>query len=341
MKTPSRPLVIAPAAALLLFVVACVLPPALGWIGGSFPGFLVLENRVVASVGLERWPATQGGEIFQHEIVAIDGAAVASADALLGAIRELPPGTPVHYTLRRGDRELERTLPTRRFGVADFALLFGLYLVNGLAMGATALYLLTRRSAAARAAAPLLFVGALWGLTAIDLYGPYRLFRLHALCEVLLFPAALHMALAFPAPFALARERGWLTAAPYAFAAGLALAYQVGLQSPASYVSAHLLATNLLGVALLVLLASQLLRCAWPPSPQARRQLAVLAGGALVAIVLPACLTAAELHTGGRMPQNAVAFTAFLLPLSVGWAASRDELARGAVRREDPGGGGG
>jgi hypothetical protein len=322
-----RHLVTGLAALLLLFVVTSVLPPARTWIDHSFPGFLLLENRVVASVGLERWPATRGGELFQREIVALDGAPVADAETLLATVRALPPGTPVRYTLRHGDRTFERVIPTQRFLAADFALLFGLYLLNGLAMGGTALFLLTRQSVAARAAAPLLYVGALWGLTAIDLYGPYHLFRLHALSEVLLFPAALHMALAFPAPLVGVRRRRWLTAAPYVFAAGLAVVYQLGLQSPSSYVLSHLLATSLMGVALVVLLASQLLRFFWPPSPTARRQLAVLALGALVAVVLPACLTAAELHTGGRMPQNAVAFTAFLLPLSIAWAAAREPLA--------------
>jgi hypothetical protein len=95
-------------------------------------------------------------------------------------------------------------------------------------------------------------------------------------------------------------------------------------------VLSHLLATTLLGVALLFLLATQLLRFFRPPSLVARRQLGVLAVGALVAVVLPACVTAAELYTGGRMPQNAVGFTAFLLPLSVGWAAAREPLARWA-----------
>lgn len=315
---------------LLLLVAATAAPRAARWVGTTFPGFLPLENRVVASVGLAQWPATAGGEIFQSEILAIDGAPAGSTAELMDAIQLLPPGTPVRYRMQRGTDQFERTIPTRLFTKTDFVLLFGVYLLNGLAMGGTAVALFARRTAAATAAAPLLLIGALWGLSAMDLYGVSHLFRLHALCEVLLFPAALHMAMAFPAPFALSRGRAWLTAAPYAFAAGLALVYQLGLDTPTSYVLSHLLATTLLGVALLFLLATQLLRFFRPPSLVARRQLGVLAVGALVAVVLPACLTGAELYTGGRMPQNAVGFTAFLLPLSVGWAAAREPLARWA-----------
>ena len=64
----------------------------------------------------------------------------------------------------------------------------------------------------------------------------------------------------------------------------------------------------------------------WPPSLTDRAPIRALALGGLLALALPVCLTLAEIHTGGRMPQNAVGFTAFLLPLSIGYAARRDKL---------------
>ena len=47
--------------------------------------------------------------------------------------------------------------------------------------------------------------------------------------------------------------------------------------------------------------------------------------GALLACSLPICLCLAELLTGGRSPQNAVALTAFLFPLSIAYVIVRDE----------------
>ena len=42
---------------LVLGLVLALLATSAAWIGRTFPGFLVLENRVVASAGLAHWPA--------------------------------------------------------------------------------------------------------------------------------------------------------------------------------------------------------------------------------------------------------------------------------------------
>jgi hypothetical protein len=298
------------------------------FVGQPFAGFLVLENRVVASAGLAHWPATRGGEIYQHEITAVNGTPLVHVDQLHVTVQQLPVGTPVRYTFRRGEAEFERSVATRRFALRDAALLFGTYLLNGLVMGGVALALLARqgRSPRVRAAVPLLFVGALWGLSAMDLYGPHRLFRFHALCEALLFPASLHMALAFPSPVTSATRDAGIVWVPYAFAGVLALVYQVGLHDPAVYVTAHLLATSALGVGMLALIASLVARYVRPCTPALRHELGVLLVGVVLALALPVALTLFESFTQGRMPQNAVGFTAFIFPLAVGHSVLRGEM---------------
>ena len=49
-----------------------------------------------------------------------------------------PVGTPITYRLRRGGRESEAVVPTQRFGVADWLLLFGVFLLNGVTYVAAA-----------------------------------------------------------------------------------------------------------------------------------------------------------------------------------------------------------
>ncbi len=312
-------------AALLLAFAASGLREAWSWVDEPFPGFLVLENRVVASVGLAHWPATSGGEIYQHEILAVDGVALTDASQLAATVREVPVGTEVRYRLRRGETVFERAIPTRRFERADFGLLFGTYLLNGFVLGGTALVLLAcrRRHPEQTAAVPMLLIGALWGLTAMDLYGPYRLFRLHALAEAMMFGAAIHMALGFPRPLPVLGRYRWLPGAAYGLSLGVALVYQLGLRQPESYVNAHLLSTSALGASLLVLLTSQMLRYLRAASPELRRRLRSLAAGAALALALPVVLTLAETLTGGTMPQNAVGFTTFVFPLSIAYAALR------------------
>src|SRR5207247_428359 len=49
--------------------------------------------------------------------------------------------------------------------------------------------------------------GGIFLITAMDLYGPATFFRLHVLCEALVPPAVLHLALLFPQPHRFARWR--------------------------------------------------------------------------------------------------------------------------------------
>ncbi len=261
----------------LLGVGIAGLGAALSQVGKPFPGFLLLGNRVVASVGLSIWPATAGGEIFQHQVVAVDGAPVERVDEIHARVRELPVGTRVAYRMRQAGREIERAVATREFGWRDVALLHALYLANGIALGAAALVALAkRRRRDARACAPLLLTGALWVLSAPDLYGPHHLFRLHALCEALLFPAALLMALGFPTPSRVLQRRPWLPRALYAAALGLAAAYQIGLEDGHAYVVTHLLAVSAFGLALLTLVAES--GPALRPTESARPESRAMAG---------------------------------------------------------------
>jgi hypothetical protein len=113
-------------------------------------------------------------------------------------------------------------------------------------------------------------------------------------------------------------------------AAGLGIAYQVSLQSVGAYVLTHLAAITAFGAALVVLVVSEVERYCRPASIDVRDRIGVLAVGALLACSLPICLCLAELLTGGRSPQNAVALTAFLFPLSIAYAIVRDERLREA-----------
>ena len=313
------------AAALILAVGLTGATGAVGQIGKTFPGFLVLGNGVVASIGISIWPATEDGEIFQRRIVAADGQRFESADALQAYIRSLPAGTPVDYRFA-GAPETKRTIETRRFELGDFFLLHGLYLLNGFGLGAAALVCVARRrrTPGAQAATPLMFLGALWVLSAMDLYGPYRLFRLHAFCEAMLFPAALHMALAYPNPAAWLAERRWLVPSLYAAGAMLGLAIEIGLMDAGIYTATHLVAVSAFGLALLVLVVSEVDRLRRPLDPDAYARLRAVALGALLALAIPILVSAMESFTGGRSPQNAAALTAFLFPASVAYAVGRE-----------------
>jgi diguanylate cyclase (GGDEF)-like protein len=143
---------------------------------------------------------------------------------------------------------------------------------------------------------------------------------------VLLFPAAIHMALAFPSPLRLAERLPRLVWAPYGLAALLALVYQVGLHHPHTYVATHLTATLAMGAGLALLIASQVGRFLRPTSFEARQRVKVLALGTAGALAPLVILTLGSALSGGKTPQNLIAFTAFLFPLSIGYAVIRHNL---------------
>ena len=307
----------------LLALGAVGLAGAARWIGQPFAGFLLLENRVVASAGLARWPAIESGAIYQHEVVAVGGAPLTGPAQLHSLVASVPPGTPLVYRLRADQREIERVIATRRFEMADFALLFGVYAATSLAFGLGGLALLRSRmrDAALHNGVPALFITSFWVLSAMDLYGPYRLFRLHALCEALLWPAVLQMALCFPRPPGWLAQRPQLAWLPYAVALPAALAYQWALPEPAAYVTAHLAATSAFGAALPALLASQLLR--WLARLGSDARAVAVAIAAALTLIPAVLLTLGEFANGGRLSQNALCYTAFAFPLALGWWVAR------------------
>ncbi len=316
-------------AGLLLLVAAGVGSlEALSWIGRPFPGFLLLENRVVASAGLVQWPGVRGGEIYQHEVVAVEGEALGSARALQHRVEGLPVGTPLEYRLRRGERELTRSIATRRFGALDAFLLFGSYFVCGIALCGTALvirHLRGRERMATGTAAGMWLVGA-YALTAMDLYGPYRLFRVHALLECLLFAGVLHVAMVFPHPSRLIQRRPRVIWLAYAAALGLGLVAQASLFRPEGYAATHRLAITAFGASLVVLVARQLHVFLRPPSFEARQRVKLLTLGAVASLGPPVALTVAAVLSGGQTPENTMGWTAALFPLAVGYAVLRHDL---------------
>ena len=316
------------AGALALAVAVIAGSSAVGWIGSTFPGFLVLENRVVASAGLASWEGTRGGEIFQREVVAADGRPIANARELAAIAAERGAGVPIRYELRRHGRSIERTIATRRFGGADFALLFGTYLLCGAGLAGTALLIrgLGPRDARSLGSALSLWIVGMWALTALDLYGPYRLFRLHFFFECLLFAGTLHQALVFPTRRPFAERRPWIPSALYGAALALAAAGQIALADPAAYALVHRTAVTAFGLALLAFVAAQVAAFVRPPSFAARQRVKVLALGALAALGPQVAVSLGSAWSGGRAPENTMGWSGVFFPLAVAYAVLRDDL---------------
>ena len=316
------------AAAVLALAVALVgATTSSRWVGEPFPGFLVLENRVIAAAGLTQWPAVAGGEIYQHEIVSMDGRPVERADDLHDYVRSLPVGTEVVYQLRSKAGETELVAATREFGGLDFALLFGSYLFCGLGLTAAGITvrLLRRKDPAARGSGASLWIIGMWALTAVDLYGPYLLFPIHAFLECLLFAATLQLALLFPVTRRLARDHPRIVPSLYLAGTVLGIAVVAGLHDPATYVLLHRVAVAGFGAAMIALIASQLIALVWPESFEARQRVKVLALGTTAALA-PQAVLGLTAGAGGQASENLMGWSGVFFPLSIGYAVLRNDL---------------
>ncbi len=307
----------------LLFVIVSY--TSLGWVGTTFPGFLVMANRVVPSISLPHWEGAS--ELFQSQVVMIDGNSVGSAQDVYESVRRQPPGTSFTYRLQKADGDtMSVRVASRSFSVGDFVLIHTGLAVNGLAFAAIGLFVLYLKpgGAATYGLLSATLASGVFGITAADLYGPHWFFRLHVLAETFMAPAFVHLALVFPTD-RVRRCRLSVLTAVYAPFVALAVYYEWALSLPSAYTMAHLLATALHGVAVVVILVC--MGEAFRNAPAlVRRRVGIVGLGIAAGVGVPLTLMAASALLGGRVPVNAGVLTAFLFPLSLGYAIVQQDL---------------
>lgn len=293
------------------------------WVGQPFPGFMLLDNRVVASVGLANWSGAAVPDLYQSQVVAVDGRPVRSASEVYAHVASLPVGTQVRYRLLRADREDDVVIRTQRFGPRDWMLLFGSLLLCGIVYMASGIIVwLLRPGTLGRAFVALGITWGMYNLTAMDLYGPATFFRLHAASESLMAPATLQLSSLFPEPARWARWR----LGGYVPALVLLVLYQLYLYQPPAYsaiLQANMAYLGLAGVLLGTRLVWEYLR---GRSVVGRQRVRVVTLGTVFAVALPGALLVASAARGGRVPINLAAFAVIPFPLSLAYAVVKHDL---------------
>ncbi|TMB18624.1 MAG: GAF domain-containing protein [Deltaproteobacteria bacterium] len=294
------------------------------WVGRTFPGFLLLVNRVVPSIGLAGWSGSTVDDLYQSQVVAVNGERMTSARQVYAAVGASPPGTPIRYRLRTRGVDREVTLVSQVFTSRDWLLLFGAYLLNSFIYLTCGLVVWVLRPHSALARSFLAF-GATWAaffLTAMDVYGPGTLTRLHAAIEPLAAAAALQMVMLFPQPHRYARWRF----AGYVPALVLTFAYQLFLDRPdlfSTILMFNMLYLGLVGVFLGIRFFSEY----WSGRSQlARQRVRVTTLGTLFGFGLPGLVLLVSAVQWGRVAMNIAAFTPFLFALSLAYAIVKHDL---------------
>ena len=319
-----------------LAVVACVVPiavyctaGALRWRGRPFPGFFVAENRQLPSAGRFGWTGLAADVPFHARVVTVDGRAVGGADEVYAHAESVPVGTQVHYVFRKDADTIERTVPTMRFGPADFALTSGLFAVNGwlyLVAGALVFFLQPTTRAAA------VFFGmsmnlALFPLTAITLYHPLGTWvtMIHFTTQAVLPATLLHLALVFPVERRIA-HRGVVLVLAYAVATALAVASIHGFFAEPPSLAAVYAVDLYIALALLVLCGTTASAYVTSRDDDVRRPARTLGVGLVAATAVAVFAFLDNTRGGGRFPMNFVALTPVLYYVALGYAILRHDL---------------
>jgi len=289
---------------------------SLSWRGARFPGFLVMPNRVVPSAGLPGWSGVSDGHPpYQEVLLAVDDTRVSSAADAYRRAATHQVGETARYTFVRDGVVETQSYPLRRLTDSDYFAIFGMYFIAGLA------HLLLAWCAAerwqdgpmCRGLAIFGWAGAVFAFTAMDLYGPGRLFRLHAFAEASVSAAALHLALVCPRD-RVAGHSGLLVLA-YGFGLALAAVYELFLHDPHAYSVVHNFAQGVGSVPVLAFAGLVALSLTDPPAALGAAGVRRLLLGALLGLIIPGLIFGLSAASGGSLPVNSAAWVGFVFPL--------------------------
>jgi len=269
------------------------------WIGRTFPGFLLLPSRVVPSIGLANWTGSTTADLYQSQVVAVDGTPVATTADVYARVATKPPGTPIRFRLEKGGTAREVEIQNQRFGGRDWIFLYGAYLLNATVYLTCGLVVWVVRPFAPLARAFLAFGIALgfFFLTAMDLYGPGTLMRIHYVTEPLASAAALQMVMLFPQPHRLARWRF----AGYVPSIAIVLAYELYFLEPSRF--STILMIDMLYLGLVgVFLGARLFGEYWYGTSQlARQRVRVMTLGTIFGFGLPGAVLVVSAAVWGQV----------------------------------------
>jgi hypothetical protein len=172
------------------------------WVGRPFPGFFVLENNVVVSIGRTEWrPATRRSTHWTR-VIAVDGEPVADGRQLVAYVAGKRIGQDVTYSFRQGAAVFRLALPVKEFRVRDFVDLFAPMLATGLLTVLAGAIVVARYPTAPHGWA-FFRVCASFGtvlITGPDEYSPFWFVPLYLLGHAAIPAALVDLALTYPQP---------------------------------------------------------------------------------------------------------------------------------------------
>lgn len=186
------------AAMLVICVISFV--SAFSWINKTFPGFYIYNYGRVGSMGSTDWPGAEAGLKFMERITAVDGQPVSGGREIVAYAAEKPPGTPIQYTIQSADGVRTVAVPTAKFRLRDFFIVFLVPFVGGtiiFCLGCIVYVLKPDVYSNWIFFFFCLFLG-IYIITSIEMQSTYVFAQLNYFCIPLVPATLLHLCLIFP-----------------------------------------------------------------------------------------------------------------------------------------------
>lgn len=300
------------------------------WLNEPFPGFFVHENLTVGSYYAPGWTGAGAGLRSLDQIGAVDGRELRTRAELYDRVRRAPAGSPFLYQVRRDGQSVRLTIPSMSFGLRDWFLSFGLYIVIGLAfllVGAAPYYY----RASSAVALPLSFMVLMvfvWFQTTFDFMTDGLLPKELRIFALTLTPsAAIHLALLLRHMNLAPALRPFPLVAIYGIGAVIGALNSLTYFAPLRiwlpiYRSAYIFVC--IGAAAFLWIIGQALRHC--DSDLDRSRLRVMFVGALVGFLIPAATAAVAAVFDLPIPFNVALMPTIMFPISVAYALLKYSL---------------
>jgi len=318
-----------------LVVLALALPLTIGaghqalqWRDRPFPGFLVMANGVIPTVGTSRWPADKA-ELFHARVVAADGVSVDGSAEIYAAAQTV--GNDIVWTFERDGRSFDKTLTVQRFQTGDLLQTYGILLLFGcvnLVLGLTVGFL-QPRTKQGRVFLLHTAVAGIYPITAVFLHRPEFpvLALLCLMAECFVSATFIHLAMTFPVERGIGASgsRAWLVV-PYG-ASALLFAYVLGGFVAHPPAVGALRGVYLYTAGCLAFFLAMLAFAYWENREgRVRARIKAVLPGAILAVTVQFFVFVNNAFTGGSIPVQFGLLTPIPYYVSLAYAIARHDL---------------
>ena len=317
----------------VLFVIATIcFIHALQWINKPFPGFLINQRMVNNGMGQYHWTGTKAGSRTPDKFLSVANVKVSTPSDLQRIVEDFPVGHPILYEIERDGSLLELTIPSMKFGLGDFLVIFGINSLVGLIYFGLGIvvFILKPDTMVSWSFFLLCYCLSSFTLTAFDVGATHLGFvRWYNFVMVVLPAAGLHLSLMFPQPRKILQRFPMIQLLPYVIAVLLIIPDQVLYPGP-HYWAFHKFVFIFLIIGALSIIVASLVSYLWQTSVLGRQRAIVVLFGAALAFPLPAVGELAMVNgwtfAGLQVQANFLGIPLVVFPASIAYAIAKHDL---------------